>query len=103
MAAVRAGIPISWMSEQVIDRDRLEVRFRHLKAWTKGMVVTWSFKETHTGILVEIVHDLRFRVRLLAPLAEKVIGDGFVRPVASKTLRCMKAYLEAQSALASTP
>lgn len=101
MAAVRGGIPISWTSEQVIDRDRLEVRFHHLKAWTKGMAVTWSFNETQAGVLVEIIHDLRFRVRLLAPLAEKIIGDGFVRPVANKTLRCMKAYLEAQDALAS--
>ncbi|MEY2577119.1 MAG: hypothetical protein QOF80_2606, partial [Verrucomicrobiota bacterium] len=42
MAAVRAGIPISWTSEQVIDRNRCEIRFHHLKAWTKGMDVVWS-------------------------------------------------------------
>src|SRR5881227_4217427 len=36
MAAQRCGIPISWTSEQIIDRDRLEIRFLHLKAWTKG-------------------------------------------------------------------
>src|SRR4029453_3955092 len=39
MAATRSGIPISWTSEQIIDRDRVEVRFRHLKAFTKGMRV----------------------------------------------------------------
>src|SRR5436190_23787641 len=27
MAATRSGIPISWTSEQIIDRDRVEVRF----------------------------------------------------------------------------
>jgi ribosome-associated toxin RatA of RatAB toxin-antitoxin module len=94
MAATRAGLPIAWTSEQIIDRDKLEIHFHHLKAWTKGMHVVWSFKETRGGVLVEIVHDLRFRIPLLAPLVEPIIGKGFIHPVASKTLRCMKAYLE---------
>src|SRR4051812_26175237 len=67
MAARRGPFPISWTSEQVIDRERCEIRFHHLKAWTKGMDVVWSFKETPAGVLVEIRHDLRFRVRLLGP------------------------------------
>ena len=94
MAAVRSGFPISWTSEQVIDRNRFEVRFNHVKAWTKGMQVVWSFRETPAGVLVEIVHDLRFRIRLFAPIVEPVIGSGFIRPVANKTLHFMKAYLE---------
>jgi ribosome-associated toxin RatA of RatAB toxin-antitoxin module len=98
MAAVRSGIPISWTSEQVIDRTRVEIHFHHLKAWTKGMHVVWFFKETPAGVLVEIVHDLRFRIPLLAPLAEPIIGNGFIHPVASKTLRCMKAHLETRYA-----
>ncbi len=97
MAAVRAGIPIAWTSEQIIDRTRVEIHFHHLKAWTKGMRVVWSFKETPVGVLVEILHDLRFRIPLLAPLAEPIIGNGFIHPVATKTLRCMKAYLENQA------
>src|SRR5438270_10944159 len=32
MAATRSGIPISWTSEQIIDREKTEVRFHHLKA-----------------------------------------------------------------------
>ena len=94
MAAVRSGIPISWTSEQIIDREKLEIHFRHLKAWTKGMHVVWTFKETPAGILVEIVHDLRFRIPLLAPLVEPIISNGFIHPVATRTLRCMKAHLE---------
>src|ERR1700736_5386003 len=54
MAAVRSGLPISWISEQIIDRDRVEIHFHHLKAWTKGMHVVWSFQETPAGVLVEI-------------------------------------------------
>ena len=94
MAAVRSGIPISWTSEQVVDRKNIEVRFQHLKAWTKGMHVVWSFQETSAGILVEIRHDLHFRNRALAPVVEPVIGNFFIHHIASKTLACMKAYLE---------
>jgi hypothetical protein len=61
------------------------------------MHVVWSFKETPAGVLVEIVHDLRFRIPLLAPIVEPIIGSGFIHPVASRTLRCMKAYLEQQT------
>ncbi|HKP92690.1 MAG TPA: SRPBCC family protein [Chthoniobacterales bacterium] len=96
MAARRLGIPIAWTSEQIIDRTKCEIHFHHLKAWTKGMHVVWSFRDTPAGVLVEIVHDLRFRVRLLAPILEPVIGNGFIHPVATQTLRCMKAYLEKQ-------
>lgn len=94
MAAVRSGIPISWTSEQVIDRKNMEIHFHHLKAWTKGMRVVWSFKETPAGILVEIMHELHFRNRLLAPIAEPIIGNFFIHNIAGKTLACMKAYLE---------
>ena len=61
------------------------------------MDVVWTFRETPAGVVVEIVHDLRFRIPFLAPLVEPIIGNGFIHPVASKTLRCMKAYLENQN------
>jgi ribosome-associated toxin RatA of RatAB toxin-antitoxin module len=94
MAARRSGIPISWTSEQIIDRDRLEIRFVHLKAWTKGMYVVWTFSEAGDGVHVTISHDLRFRIPALAPIVNPIIGDFFIGNVANKTLRCMKAYVE---------
>ncbi|PYI59374.1 MAG: hypothetical protein DMC59_06015 [Verrucomicrobia bacterium] len=97
MAAQRSGIPISWTSEQIIDRNRLEIHFHHLKAWTKGMRVVWTFSEISDGVLVTISHDLRFRIPILAPIVDPIIGDFFIRNVANKTLRCMKAYLEARA------
>ena len=97
MAAVRSGIPISWTSEQVIDREKLQVRFHHLKAFTKGMDVVWTFDETPVGVLVRIVHDLRFRVPALAPLADLIVGKFFIHHVASQTLRHMKTHLESRS------
>jgi ribosome-associated toxin RatA of RatAB toxin-antitoxin module len=94
MAARRGIIPISWVSEQLIDRQRYEVRFRHLRAWTKGMEVIWKFAEQPEGVLVSILHDLRFRVPILAPIAEPIIGGFFIHHVAGQTLKHMKAYLE---------
>jgi hypothetical protein len=34
MAAKRTWIPVQWISIQEIDRERMQVRFRHLKAFT---------------------------------------------------------------------
>jgi ribosome-associated toxin RatA of RatAB toxin-antitoxin module len=96
MAARRSGIPISWTSEQIIDRKRLEIRFHHLKAWTKGMRVVWTFSDTSDGVLVTISHDLRFRIPALGLIFDPIIGDFFIHNIANKTLRCMKAYLEAR-------
>jgi ribosome-associated toxin RatA of RatAB toxin-antitoxin module len=97
MAARRSGIPISWTSEQIIDRDRLEIHFHHLKAWTKGMRVIWTFSDTPDGVLVTILHDLQFRIPVLAPIVNPIIGDFFIYNVANKTLCCMKAYVEAKT------
>lgn len=97
MAARRSGIPISWTSEQIIDHHRLEIHFLHLKAWTKGMRVVWTFSDTPDGVLVVISHDLRFPIRALAPIVDPIIGDFFIHGVANETLRCMKAYVEAKA------
>ena len=94
MAATRSGIPIKWTSEQIIDRARGEVRFHHLQAFTKGMAVVWTFEETPAGVLVSILHDLRFRVPALAPLADPIIGKFFIHHIASQTLQHMKTHLE---------
>ena len=100
MAAVRSGIPISWTSEQIIDRQKFEIRFNHMRKWTKGMRVVWRFTETPAGVSVTIEHDLRFRVPALAPVAEPIIGGFFIHHIANQTLRCMKAHLEAQHMVA---
>ena len=97
MAATRSGIPISWTSEQVIDRGKLEIHFRHLKAWTKGMRVVWTFSDTPDGVVVTISHDMRFRIPLLAPVVDPIVGDFFISNVANKTLHCMKAYVETRA------
>jgi hypothetical protein len=97
MAARRSGIPISWTSEQIVDRERLEIRFLHLKAWTKGMHVVWTFSDTADGVVVTISHDVRFRIRALAPIIDPIVGNFFIHNIANKTLRCMKVYVEARA------
>jgi hypothetical protein len=44
--------------------------------------------------LVRIRHDLAFKPRLLAPLAEAIIGGFFIRHVASLTLATFKRIAE---------
>jgi uncharacterized membrane protein len=95
MAAHRDGIPISWVSEQIIDRERIEIRFHHLRAFTKGMEVVWTYDETPDGTEVRIVHDLNFRIPALSFLAEPIIGGFFIDNIANKTLREFKKYFEA--------
>jgi ribosome-associated toxin RatA of RatAB toxin-antitoxin module len=97
MAARRSGIPIKWTSEQIVDREQVEIHFHHLKAFTRGMDVAWRFTNVPEGVRVEIAHELRFRMKFLAPLAEKIIGDFFIHHIANQTLRCMKRHLEEKS------
>jgi hypothetical protein len=61
------------------------------------MRVVWTFSEMPDGVLVTILHDLRFRIPLLAPVVDPIVGDFFISNVANKTLRCMKSYLEAKA------
>src|SRR5438876_9911166 len=90
MAAERSGIPISWTSEQIIDRSRLEIHFHHLKAWTKGMRVAWTFSDTTDGVLVTISNDLRFRILALGLIVNPIIGNLFIHNSDNKYLRLLK-------------
>ena len=94
MACYRSGIPIAWTSEEVIDHEKMEVRFHHLKAFTKGMDVVWTFKDTPEGVQVDIIHDLKFRIPFLAPIADVIIGKFFISYIAGQTLKHMKLHLE---------
>ncbi len=103
MACWRGLIPISWHSIHEVKPDIMEVHFTHLKAFTKGMKVIWTYAPTDGGTNVQITHDLKFRIRFLAPLCEPLIGHGFVEPVARKTLATFKAILEDETLSGPTP
>jgi hypothetical protein len=61
------------------------------------MRVAWTFSDTTDGVLVTISHDLRFRIPALGPIVNPIIFDFFIHNIANKTLRCMKAYVEARA------
>jgi uncharacterized membrane protein len=95
MAAKRGWIPVSWTSEQVIDRSRREVHFRHLKAFTRGMHVVWTFEALGDSVHVRIRHDMNPNIPLIGGfVADKIIGRFFIHHVANKTLEHMKLYVE---------
>ena len=95
MGARRGWIPIHWISEQIIDDGRTEVRFHHVKAFTKGMDVVWTFTEKTGAVEVKISHDLGPRIPLIGKfIAESIVGDFFIHYIATRTLHHMKLYLE---------
>jgi hypothetical protein len=97
MGARRKWIPIRWTSEQVVDAARGEVRFRHLKSFTRGMEVVWTFQPTPEGVLVRIRHDLAPTIPILGRLiTDVIIGRFFIHAVATRTLTHMKHYVEEQ-------
>lgn len=94
MAAMRDFIPISWVSDLRVDRDKKQIHFRHLRAFTKGMEVVWLYEPEADATRVRIVHDLRFRIPPLAPVAELIIGGFFIENIAGKTLASFQRHFE---------
>lgn len=92
----RAGIPVQWTSEQEIDREKMEVRFHHLRAFTKGMRVVWTFTPTDGGVEVRIRHHLNPNIPLIGKfIADRIIGKFFIHYIANQTLMHMRRYVEA--------
>lgn len=96
MKAMRDAIPISWVAEQTDDAATPEIRFRHVRGWTRGMDVVWRFAAIPGGTRVTIEHRLAFRFPVAADwLGEHVVVSYFVHYVAGRTLARMKALAEA--------
>ena len=88
-------IPVSWTSEQEIDPKKLEIRFHHLKALTKGMRVVWTFTPIQNGTEVRIVHDLHSSIPVVGrSIVEPIVGGFFVHFIANQTLQYMKIFIE---------
>lgn len=95
MAAKRKWIPIKWTSIEEVDRENKEVHFHHLKAFTKGMHVVWTFSQNENGVEVKIVHDLISEIPVFGKfISEQIIARYFIHYVANQTLTFMKQYVE---------
>lgn len=97
MSANGGWFPVAWKAKFRARPSTLELEFEHTAAFTKGMYVVWKLKQEPEGTLVEIHHDLRFRVGFLSFLLEPILQHGFIEPVASRTLAIFKQRLEAQA------
>jgi ribosome-associated toxin RatA of RatAB toxin-antitoxin module len=95
MAAKRNWIPIKWTSDVTIFPDKKEIHFQHLKAFTKGMKVVWTFTQLDSGVDVRIFHDLKSKIPIIGKfIAEQIVGNFFIHYVANQTLTHMKQYIE---------
>lgn len=95
MAARRGWIPVRWRAEQTDTQETPSITFVHLRGWAKGMHVRWSFETDGSGTRVCIEHTLEPRPPLIGRWFTQVVIVGyFIEPIASKTLRCMKAAVE---------
>jgi ribosome-associated toxin RatA of RatAB toxin-antitoxin module len=97
MSAMRDLIPVHWIAAQQNDPLTPAIRFVHVRGWTRGMDVRWRFERlapSRTRVVIE--HDLAFRFPFAADaIGEYIVGDFFIRNVASKTLARMKMLSEA--------
>jgi len=98
MAARRGCLPIQWTSRFQVDPNTPELRFEHLKAFTRGMTVQWTYTPTTEGVLVRISHELKRASAFGRWFAHRVLGEMFIRPVAARTLFHFKQYLEQNGA-----
>jgi ribosome-associated toxin RatA of RatAB toxin-antitoxin module len=95
MAARRGRIPVSWTAvQEVFPYER--ITYKHIKGFTTGMDVTWSFKPVQGRVEVVITHDFALVWPLVGGFVSKyIVGALFVKPIASRTLHHIKQTVEA--------
>jgi len=119
MAAWRTGIPVRWLSHQWLWPEERRITFRHIGGLSRGMDVEWRIEvqaeddsrqvtgnsgqttESDPAIVasplspplvrVTITHELALEVPVIRlPPGQWVVGELFVKAVASRTLACLK-------------
>jgi ribosome-associated toxin RatA of RatAB toxin-antitoxin module len=105
MSAWRDIVPVTWTAIETVVEGTAEqpgrILFRHIKGLVRGMEVEWSFevRPDRGDVLVTISHHLErppFPVKILgSKLIAIVVGKGFFGYIAGKTLRRIKALVEA--------
>jgi len=94
MAARRGRIPVSWTAvQEVFPYER--ITYKHIKGFTTGMDVTWSFKSVQGRVEVVITHNFSLAWPLVGGFVSKyIVGALFVKPIASRTLHHIKQTAE---------
>ena len=95
--ASRDGFPVQWRAKQELFPEERRITFTHVGGVTKGMWVEWRLEHRGNSVRVTIDHELTYPIPLLGPLfARYIVGGLFVHNIANKTLRCIKAKVEAE-------
>jgi len=99
MAARRGRIPVSWTAvQEVYPYER--ITYKHIKGFTTGMDVTWSFKPIQDKVQVVITHDFSLGWPVVGGLVSQyIVGALFVKSIASKTLHHLKLTAESGQAV----
>lgn len=99
MAAKHLGLPLRWTSVLECKGGSWPeplATFRHIRGVTRGMEVAWLVKPLEEGVVeVSIQHVLKWP-RGGRWIAQRIVGDVFVKGVASKTLGLVKRYVESK-------
>lgn len=99
MAARRGLWPVRWVARMEPRLQERRVYFRHLRGPTRGMKVYWELDEREGDTSVTIVHELSLANPLLrAAPGRWIVASGFIEPIASRTLACMKRIAESAAA-----
>lgn len=94
MAARRGWLPVRWTSRFRVDPNTPELHFEHLKAFTRGMKVRWTYTPTPDGVVVSISHELDRPSALGRWFAQRILSNLLIHPIAARTLSGFKTYLE---------
>ena len=95
MAARRWLIPVKWRAVQSLDSVKRRVYYEHTHGPTRGMEVEWSIQPAGGVVRVTIVHDLTLKTPIVRTAVGKwIVGNVFVKPIATRTLRAIKALVE---------
>jgi hypothetical protein len=95
MAAHRDDFPVRWTARQRREPLQHRMHFPHVRGMSRGMDVSWLLDADGPLVHVRMVHDLTWRGWPIGPLvAHSIIGELFVKHIATKTLRTIKQYIE---------
>jgi ribosome-associated toxin RatA of RatAB toxin-antitoxin module len=92
------GIPLEWTSIVKLDEQQQRIEFEHVGGITTGMRVAWTIERRASALLIQIRHVFEPRWPVPDALVHLIVGEYFVNGVARRTLRCIGALAEAQTA-----
>ena len=93
------AVPVKWQARQDLFPESLRITYKHLHGITRGMWVEWRLTPNENGVHIVIDHELKFPVPVIGNwIADRIIGNQFIRNIAGRTLWHLKMKIENESA-----